>query len=115
MIISKEMINNKISIEDFCNVKHNCTLLGVLSKKFPKIIIIHIIDFTGIRFTTYSNCTSEYYKYKINSLLSWPDWRIRNCLPLYEYKILDEEIKALKKYARREIYNEKLSLLIYGF
>lgn len=113
MIITDELKNKKILIEDFYNVNHDYTLLGVLSKKLPKDIISYIIDLAEIRFTTYSLTTSDYYKYKIESLVSWPKWRKRNGFPVYE--VSKVEIEALKKYARREIHNEKLSLLIYGF
>jgi len=113
MIISEEMTRKNISILDFYNVENKKTVLGILSIKVPIDILIHIIDFAGVRFTTYSGSHSDYYKLKINSIISWPKWRERNGYTTYN--ISETAIECLKKYARREIEKEKLSLIIYGF
>ena len=58
MLISEEMKKKNISILEFYNVNHNKTFVGIMSKKFPKEILTCIIDFAGVRFTTYSGIDS---------------------------------------------------------
>lgn len=112
MIISKEMKKKNISLIDFSY--GNSSVVGVLSNKLPFDLVKHIIDFACIRFTTYSNATSDYYRFKINSIISWPKWREKNRL-IKTYEVSQSCIKKLKRDARRELQNERLSLIIYGF
>ena len=59
------------------------TVIGVLRKKIPDYLIENIINYIGARFTFYaSDYGSNYYKRKINAILSWSIWRERNNLML---------------------------------
>ena len=104
MIVS-ELEKKKIDFSE-----NDFSVIGILFKNFPIELVNSIIDFSNIRFTTYSWVDSNYYRYRINSIISWPKWRERNNLGTYEVSV-----DKLKMYARREINNERLSLLIYGF
>lgn len=115
MLISEKLAKRSLSILEITEQisKPNSTVIGKLIKIFPQEIVNLIIDMVDLRFTNYyDGYGSNYYKYKINALLSWSKWRKKNSFPVYNP--CDLEIKKLKEYGRKELKNEILSMLIYG-
>ena len=98
MLISKKLAERSLSIPEITEQISNpdSTVIGKLIKILPQDIVNLIIDMVDLRFTNYyDGHGSNYYKYKINSLLSWSKWRKRNSLPQYNLNVW--QIKKLKE------------------
>jgi hypothetical protein len=116
MSITENMKEKGISFQYILeNIAHSDkTVIGVLRKKIPDFLIENIVNYIGARFTFYaSEYGSNYYKSKIKAILSWFEWRQKN--KLFLIYPCQNEIKQLKKQGKKELDNEKISSIIYGF
>lgn len=116
MSITEQMKERDISFQNVIEniAGSNTTVIGVLRKKLPDIVVEIIINYIGARFTFYgSPYGSNYYKHNIKALLSWPTWRGRN--NLFSLSPCESDLRRLRVQGMRELENERMSQLIYGF